>query len=207
MSRTTHAVGHTYWEYRMDVHLGRRFAAGAREVVLRHNHAEADELFDRVLSRTLFSFRTNRRIFRGMIAFQDDELWKKVFDEILRRSRFDLPERTRDRYLLMSFDYVMEFLEAPASARASILDPIGDSNLKLAKSARREALTPGGRGEDLMLMRELADQVFPLPTSPLIYVPRATNVDVPGFPPINPEEAPPKDETPFPGPPSLATPS
>ena len=65
MTRTTHAVGHTYWEYRMDVLLGRRFGAGAREVVLVHDHSAADELFDRVLSRTLFSFRTNRRIFRG----------------------------------------------------------------------------------------------------------------------------------------------
>jgi hypothetical protein len=181
LTNTTHAVGHTYWEYRMDVLVGRRFGTGAREVVMVHDHSAADELFDRVLSRTLFSFRTNRRIFRGMIAFQDQEQWVKIFDEILRRSRFDLAERTRDRYLRLSFDYVMEFLESRAGTRASALDPVGETNLKLAKTVRREALSPGGRGEDPHLLRELADQIFPLPTSPLTYVPRVTGVDVPGF--------------------------
>jgi hypothetical protein len=68
----------------MDVHLGERFTAEARKVVLFHDHADADRLFDDVLSRTLFSFQTNRRIFRGMVAFQDDARWHRVFAEILR---------------------------------------------------------------------------------------------------------------------------
>ena len=177
---TSHAVGHTYWEHRMDVHLGKRFGGTARRIVLYNDHSDADELFDRVLSRTLFSFRTNRRIFRGMIAFQDDDRWQQVFDEILRRSRFDLPTDLRDRYVRLSYDYVMEYLAEPGTSRAVAMDPIGEANLKLAKSVRRHAL-PGRRIRDRDILEEVADQFFPLPSGPLLYVPRARDLEVPGL--------------------------
>ena len=180
LTSTTQAVGHTYWEHRMDVHLGKRFGARAREIVLLHDHSEADELFDRVLSRTLFSFRTNRRIFRGMIAVQDDDRWSQVFEEILRRSRFDLPTELRDQYVRLSFDYVMEHLADPDAARASQLDPIGEENLRLAKSVRQRTLTrgPGIPPRDL---GAVADEYFPLPGRPLLYVPRVRDLSVPGL--------------------------
>jgi hypothetical protein len=177
---TTQSLGHTYWEYRMDVRLGERFLGEARRVVFQHDHEEADDLFDRVLSRTLFSFRTNRRIFRGMIAFQDHDRWKQVFDGILRRSRFDLPDRIRDRFVRLSFDHVMEHLEEPEGSRAAALDPIGDVNLKLAKAVRRQALA-GRPDGDPELMEEVADEFFPLPGEPLLYVPRARSIEVPGL--------------------------
>jgi hypothetical protein len=180
ITSTTPSVGHTYWEHRMDVHLGERFLRQAREVVLRHDHTEADELMDRVLSRTLFSFRTNRRIFRGMVAFQDDERWKQVFRRILRSSRFDLPEALRNQYIRLSYDYVMEYLTRGEDARAARLDPIGESHLKSAKRARREGLAEPG-SEDPEFMREWADRFFPLPDGPLLFVPRAPRVPVPGL--------------------------
>lgn len=208
LTRTTHTVGHTYWEYRMDVLLGKRFGTVARDVVLVHDHASADELFDRVLSRTLFSFRTNRRLFRGMIAFQDYERWQKVFDEILRRSRFDLPDRTRDLYLRLAYDYVMDFLAESGGGRARALDPIGENNLQLAKTVRRQAFVPGGSGESPELVRELADQFFPLPDEPLVYAPRAPEIEVPGLGGVSPpRDGEPGDEPPRRGRPSLAKPS
>ncbi len=181
LTRTTQAVGHTYWEHRMDVQLGHQFVRDARRVVLHHDHDQADELFDRVLSSTLFSFRTNRRIFRGMIAFQDADRWKKVFDEILRRSRFDLPLELRDRYVRLAFDYVMERLAEGHSARARALDPIGDANLKMAKQIRRETLAASRGQEDPEQLLEVAGDYFPLPGEPLLYVPRARGIEIPGF--------------------------
>jgi hypothetical protein len=186
LTSTTAAVGHTYWEHRMDVHLGERFLIKARRVVLHHDHAEADELFDKVLSRTLFSFQTNRRIFRGMVAFQDDVRWRQVFAEVLRRSRFDLPEALRDQYVRLSFDYVMEYLSERHRSRAAALDPVGEINLKLSKSVRRRGVATGPRfrrkpGEELELLEAWADEFFPLPGEPLLYVPRARSLRVPGL--------------------------
>ena len=181
LTPTTSALGHTYWEHRMDVHLGERFLGTAREVVLHHDHAEADDLFDQVLSRTIFSFRTNRRLFRGMIAFQDAERWKQIFDGILRRSRFDLPTALRDIYMRLAFDYVMGSLVSDDDARARALDPIGDRNLRMAKKLRREALARSGDRADPEALYEAADTHFPLPGDPLIYLPRATGIEIPGL--------------------------
>jgi len=177
---TSQSLGHTYWEYRMDVRMGERFLGEARDVVLRHDHEGADDLFDRVLSRTLFSFRTNRRIFRGMIAFQDYDRWKQIFDGILKRSRFDLPINLRDRYIRLAFDYVMEHLGEPEGSRASALDPIGEANLKLAKAVRRETLA-GGTGKRPEIMEQVAEEFFPLPGEPLLYVPRTRSLEIPGL--------------------------
>ena len=206
ISRSTHAVGHTYWEHRMDVHLGKRFGTVAREVVLYHDHSDADALFDRVLSRTLFSFRTNRRIFRGMIAFQDDDRWQQVFDEILRRSRHDLPTATRDQFMQLSYEYVMDYLSDPPRARATQSDPIGDISLRLAKSVRREALS-GRKRHEPALLAKVRDQFFPLPEEPLMFVPRAEPIDIPGLGAIKSQVADSAGGKPLPDPPSLVRPS
>jgi hypothetical protein len=149
-------------------------------VVLRHEHSEADRLFDDVLSRTLFSFQTNRRIFRGMVAFQDDARWHRIFTGILRRSRYDLPETLRDQYVRLSYEYVMDYLARGDEALPRALDPIGEANLKLAKEARREILAEGG-ATDPALLDLRADDFFPLPGEPLLYLPRARSIEVPGL--------------------------
>lgn len=206
ITSTSPTVGHTYWEHRMDSQLGKRFGALAREVVLHHDHEDADELFDRVLSRTLFSFRTNRKLFRGMIAFQDHDRWQQVFDEILRRSRHDLPAQDRDRYVQLSYEYVMEYLAEPTQARAASLDPIGDINLKLARPIRREALS-AARSDRRKLLAEAREHLFPIPEGAMPFLSQARGIDVPGFRTIQPPTSEAGDATPPPDRPSRAKPS
>ncbi|MEX0980368.1 MAG: zinc dependent phospholipase C family protein [Gemmatimonadota bacterium] len=170
LTSTTQTLGHTYWEHRMDVHVGEEYLGKARRLVLEHDHSEADALFDAVLSRTLFSFNTNRRLFRGMMVFQDNERWKQVFDQILQKSRFDIPDPLRDRYLGFGFDYVMDYLINRENSRAAALDPIGEMHLRLAKMVRRRGLASGGLAEPGVL-EEMADDFFPMPEGPLLYVP------------------------------------
>jgi len=73
---TTQAIGHTYWEHRMDIHVSEEYLTKAQHLVMRYDHSAADALFDQVLSNTIFSFRTNQRIFRGMIRFTDNDRWR-----------------------------------------------------------------------------------------------------------------------------------
>lgn len=178
LTSTTEALGHTYWEHRMDVHLGDRVGRRARRVVLAHDHTEADRLMDEVLSRTLFSFKTNRRIFRGMVLFQEDVRWRQVFGEVLKRSRFDLPPTLRESYLRLSYRYVMDYLIHGDKAQARALDPIGDLNLKLAKRVRRRGLAQGGV-ESNAVLNQWADEFFPLPGAPALYLPRGRSLVVP----------------------------
>jgi len=172
LTRTGKPHGHTYWEHRLDLSVGEEYLGKARRVVMNYDHTEADELFDLVLSRTLFSFRTNRRIFRGMIQVQDNDRWKQVFDRVLRTSRYDLPPRRVQEYMGLSFDFMVEYFRTGEESRPRQLDPVGALNLRIAKKLRRAGKAEGG-SNDQRVLEELADRFFPLPRGPLLYWPKA----------------------------------
>jgi hypothetical protein len=169
LTSTSKGLGHSYWEARMDTHLPEQYRRLARHVVMEHDHSEADALFDRVLSATLFSFRTNRRIFRGMIRFQDSDRWQQVFGRMVARSRWDLTDHAVHGYLERSFDYVVDYLARRGGAVAAGLDPIGDRNLGLSKQVRRMALREGAF-RNPVLLNEMADDFFPLPDVPFSHL-------------------------------------
>jgi len=172
LTRTGKPHGHTYWEHRVDLQIGEEFLGKARHLVMNHDHAAADDLFDMVLSRTLFSFKTNRRIFRGMIQAQDNDRWKQVFDRVLRGSRYDLPEERVKEYVAFSFDSMVDYLRHGPESRPRSLDPVGALNLRIAKKLRRAGKAEGG-SQDPRILDELANRFFPLPTGPLLYWPKA----------------------------------
>lgn len=166
LTSSTKALGHSYWEHRLDVELGEGYTGRAREVVVEYDHGEADNLFDSVLSGTIFSFETNRRIFRGMVRFQDNERWHNVFGHVLGRSRWDLQDAGVEGYLSRAFDSMVDYLTRRRASFAAGRDPIGDFNLHLAKKVRRMALRDGNAA-DKVEMRAMADDFFPLPEDAL----------------------------------------
>ncbi|HUE76403.1 MAG TPA: zinc dependent phospholipase C family protein [Longimicrobiales bacterium] len=179
LTSSTKALGHSYWEHRLDVELGEGYTGRAREVVVEYDHSEADNLFDSVLSGTIFSFETNRRLFRGMVRFQDNDRWQNVFGRVLGRSRWDLQGTDVDGYLSRSFDSMVDYLLRRRASPAAARDPTGDFNLQLAKKVRRMALREGSAEEEVR-MRELADDFFPLPEDGLDYWTRRGDEPDPG---------------------------
>jgi len=161
-STTTAGIGHTYWEHRMDVHVGEPWMREAHRVVTEHDHSPADELMDRVLSSTLFSFRTNRMFFRGMISASADQRWIRIFDQILKRSRYDVTDSLVDRYLALSFDSIVDYLRDRQDSAPARLDPIGDERLHLAASLRLDTIGARTRRDEPRLT-ETADRYFALP--------------------------------------------
>ncbi|RMH22317.1 MAG: hypothetical protein D6701_01455 [Gemmatimonadetes bacterium] len=162
LTSTTQALGHAYWEHRMDIVLGEAHLATARRLVTEYDHEDADALFDRVLSATIFSFQTNRRIFRGMVRFSDNDRWRTVFEQVLRNTRFPLPAPLVERYVAVSFDRIVDYLNEREHSRTAVHDPIGDLNLRLAKKVRRLSLARGAAADPEELVRS-ADEFFPLP--------------------------------------------
>jgi hypothetical protein len=142
ITSSTNALGHSYWESRFETHLGERFSRRAREVILL-DHARSDEHLDRILSPTIFSTSTNRRIFRGMVYVTDTESWQRIFQLASERSRWDLTDPDVGRYLVRSFDYIMDLLSRFQAAEAFGLDPAGEEPLRMAKRVRRDARRSG----------------------------------------------------------------
>jgi hypothetical protein len=166
LTSSTAALGHSYWESRFETHLGDAYAREARDVILK-DHSASDTHLDEILSPTLFSQRTNRRLFRGMVHLTESQSWQWVFQVIAGASRWDLADSDIEKHMAVAFEYVMELLgEKDAAARR--LDPAGDQALKLAKQMRRRALREGGRVEPERVA-EAAEQHFGLPTPSLAF--------------------------------------
>jgi hypothetical protein len=179
LTSSTKALGHGYWEHRLDTQLGERFGTMARQVVLDYDHSEADNLFDSVLSGTIFSFETNRRIFRGMIRVQDNDHWKSVFDRMLQKSRWELSPATMEAYTSRAFDFVVDYLIRGRRSLPAQLDPTGEFNLQLAKKVRRMALREGVL-DRMEVLQQVADDFFPLPETGLDYWTRHVAVPATG---------------------------
>ena len=164
VTSSTSALGHSYWESRFETHLGERFARRARELILL-DHTRSDTHLDRILSPTIFSTPTNRRIFRGMVYVTDTESWQRIFHLMSEKSRWDLPDNDVGAYLARSFDYIVDFLNRIDASEPYSLDPSGDEQLRLAKQVRRLALRQGGEE----LVRVEAERHFGMPQSPLTF--------------------------------------
>jgi hypothetical protein len=164
ITSSTAALGHSYWESRFETHLGGDISHRARELILL-DHAEADEHLDMILSPTIFSTPTNRRIFRGMVYVTDTESWQRIFQLMSERSRWDLPDSEVEEYLTRSYDFIMDLFNRLERSEPYLLDPAGDMALRQAKLVRRSALRRGGE----VLVLDEAEQHFGMPTSNLDY--------------------------------------
>ena len=164
VTSSTTGIGHSYWESRFETHLGSAAPRRARELIL-IDHAQSDGLLDRVLSPTIFSTPTNRRIFRGMVVGADSESWQRVFRRLTERSRWDLREDEVAAYLERSYEWVMDLLLRFDRSDPLILDPSGEHPLALAKRVRREALRVG----DETLLLERANHHFGMPAADARY--------------------------------------
>ncbi len=167
LTSSTRALGHSYWEGRFDMHVGEASARTAREV-LAGDHGEEDEHLDRIISPTIFSVRTNRRLFHGMVSITDWANWRRVVQLAADASRWDLPDRDVERHVATSFDFVMDLFNAERDARARRFEPSGSSALAEAKRIRRLALTNGGR-KDADRIAEVAEAHFGLRPTNLGY--------------------------------------
>lgn len=143
ITTSTSGLGHSYWESRFETHLGEGHARRARELILL-DHSRSDAHLDRILSPTIFSTQTNRRLFRGMVYVTDTESWQRLFQAVRENSRWDLPDEDVGRYLARSFDFIVDFFVRLDRSEPFALDPSGDEPLRAAKLVRREAMRAGG---------------------------------------------------------------
>ncbi|HEX9691746.1 MAG TPA: zinc dependent phospholipase C family protein [Gemmatimonadales bacterium] len=161
ITSSTIALGHSYWESRFESHLGEHYSRTAMDVI-RLDHTSADTHLDRILAPTIFSVRTSRRLFRGMVGITETQSWQRAFQRMAAYSRWDLSNDAVERNMALAFQLVMETLSNGAGL-ANRLDPAGDASLHLAKRMRFDVIRNRVSGDQLTL-RSLADEHFGLPT-------------------------------------------
>jgi hypothetical protein len=132
----TLTLKHAYWESRMDSFVEREVWELARKVAQDHFQAN-DALLRRVLSDTIFSFGTNKRIFNSILLVSRLEKWQQVLQTLNDSSRFSLEGEDREEYLGLAQEAVFEFLRDGEEARCYRADPTGERALATAEAVRK----------------------------------------------------------------------
>ena len=135
-SYPTLLLNHAYWEMRFDCfippdiwELGRKAA--------REHYEENDALLRRVISNTIFSFSTNKKIFNSILLVSRLEKWQQLLKTINDVSRFQLEEEDRDEYLELARRAVFDILTEGDSSSWFAADPTGERALRAANSVRK----------------------------------------------------------------------
>ena len=92
---------------------------------------------ERTIERTLFSFRTNKRIFNSVLALHRLEQWRRLIQRMATRSRYVLPESEVARYDALCSHAAVDVLKSGADACCIALDPTGRENIARAEHIRK----------------------------------------------------------------------
>lgn len=160
ITSSTRSMGHTYWESRAETVLGEAVPKAARELI-RLDHRPADQHLERILSPTIFSVATNRKLFRGMVRVANSKPWQFGMQVASDQSRWDLTEELVGANLDQATANIRSVLRDEAS-EVLRLDPNGEGALLRSKDVRRQALVGRGR-RDREWLAALADAQFGLP--------------------------------------------
>jgi zinc dependent phospholipase C len=145
LSFEARALGHAYWEARFD-------AAQARDrwrlirTVLSSRFTDCDRLVERVVERTLFSFRTNKRIFDSLMAVQQLGQWQSMVRRLGDRSRYPLAPSEVDRFNGLCVGAIEDLLQRGQASACQHADPTGRDALDRAARLRRKLRALKDRG-------------------------------------------------------------
>ena len=175
VSSSTKGMGHTYWESRVETVLGDAVPRAARDLIVM-DHRPADAHLERILSPTIFSVRTNRRLFRGMVRLSDSKPWQLGMAVANDQSRWDLTEELIQHHLDRAVQHIRTALSSP-HAPLYQLDPNGEEAITRSKTVRRDALKGSAR-RDVEELARVADAHYGLdvPETTPLRLERSENV-------------------------------
>lgn len=135
-SFSTLTLKHAYWEMRFENFVDRDIWETGRTVAL-ENYRANDALLRNVLSDTLFSFGTNKRIFNSILLVSRLEKWQQVLQTLSDSSRYALEESDREEYMGLAQEAVFDFLNLMEGSRFFLADPTGERALMTAEAVRK----------------------------------------------------------------------
>jgi len=154
-------LGHVYWEARFDA-----AQPGAPwrllRVVLSQPTGDLDDLISRVVERTLFSFRTNKRIFSSLLLIQQLDRWQQLVREVGRRSTRRLSPEEVERFNDTCVEAIRDLMLRAGESATQGADPTGAVALERAGRLRRRLRVLRRRGAlPAHIRREIAALIAP----------------------------------------------
>ena len=137
MIRTFNTVmlKHTYWELRVEACVDEKTWLLARQIAQKDFNVN-DTMMRQVLSNTLFSFGTNKRIFNSLLLLNRLQQWQKTIRSLSTNSKWTLPEENLHEYLTLAHEAVFSVLSDPESPYLQA-DPTGARSLNAARVLRK----------------------------------------------------------------------
>jgi hypothetical protein len=138
MVRTFNTVmlKHTYWEMRFESNVPPEIWSLARTIAGMDFRAN-DALMSKVLSRTLFSFATNKRVFNSILLLSRLQRWQKMLQSVGEHSKWTLQEEDQEEYLSLARQAAMSVLRDMDESPYWKADPAGERALNAARVIRR----------------------------------------------------------------------
>lgn len=132
----TITMKHTYWEMRFEAFVEKDIWELAR-IVCRADRRANDVLLRNVLTSTIFSFGTNKRIFNSIMVLSRIERLQKIVQTLSVKSRYQLAESDRNEYMQLAREAMYDFLQNPEDSRFLKVDPTGEKALAAADALRK----------------------------------------------------------------------
>jgi hypothetical protein len=160
MTRTFNTVmlKHTYWEMRAENQVKEEIWQLARELGT-GDYRSHDVMLSCVLSDTILSFRTNKRLFNSMLLISRLQQWQKLLNSVTNRSKWEFSAEDQKEYVDLAYTAV-EGILADEKSPFWQADPTGDRALTAAKLIRKNLntlwLDGKLRGQDAdMILKDL----------------------------------------------------
>lgn len=149
---------HAYWEIRADIGISDDVWPLAQQLSQRDNR-DLDQMLSRIISKTVFSFRTNKQLFNSMLLVSRLQRWHRIMQTVANHSKYELDSTEHSEYLLLGVEAINGILGDENSPYWNA-DPTGDRALTAAKLIRKNMnmlwLDGKLRPEDIeIILREL----------------------------------------------------
>lgn len=127
---------HAYWELRFEAKVDPEIWELARTVA-RKNFQQNDLMLREVLSDTLFSFPTNKRLFNSLLLLNRLQQWQKMIRSISTTSKWTLPDEYQEEYLGLAREAMESVLIHMEESPYWKADPTGERAINAAKMIRK----------------------------------------------------------------------
>jgi hypothetical protein len=132
----TALLKHAYWELRFESEVPPETWALARTIA-RKDFSVNDLMLRSVVSDTIFSFGTNKRLFNSLLLLNRLQQWQKVLRSFSTSSKWILDKEDREEYLALAAQSSYSVLTEMEKSPFWRADPTGERAINAARMIRK----------------------------------------------------------------------